>query len=242
MKLLAFLAMVYGGWTIDPAEVLSLPLDELGLRILNDLAEEQTAMRSGLNERNWFLALNQSPAYRGRADALAACSEAWGWLRVKVLIARNPDQDYASGSVVITRRGRQVLERGLDYLRAVERLDIDMHRVLEQKARPEFLRGDFETAVFVAFKEVEVRVRERANLPENLIGVKLMREAFGQGRPLAVQGADAGEVVAEMELYAGALGLFKNPTSHRLVDYGSPTEAAEVVLLADLLLRLLDRR
>ena len=45
-----------------------------------------------------------------------------------------------------------------------------------------------------------------------------------------------------MELYAGALGLFTNPTSHRFVDYGSATEAAEVVLLADLLLRLLDRR
>jgi hypothetical protein len=38
------------------------------------------------------------------------------------------------------------------------------------------------------------------------------------------------------------MGLFKNPTSHRAVDYGSPTEACEVILLADLLLRLLDRR
>jgi hypothetical protein len=69
-----------------------------------------------------------------------------------------------------------------------------------------------------------------------------MHEAFGVGKPLAPAGVDRGEVVAEMELYAGALGLFKNPTSHRFVDYGSATEAAEVVLLADLLLRLLDRR
>ncbi len=33
-----------------------------------------------------------------------------------------------------------------------------------------------------------------------------------------------------MELYKGALGLFKNPSSHREVDYSDGTEAAEVVL------------
>ena len=49
------------------------------------------------------------------------------------------------------------------------------------------------------------------------------------------------EQVATMELFAGAIGTFKNPASHRTVDYSDPTEAAEVVLLADLLMRLLDR-
>jgi len=43
------------------------------------------------------------------------------------------------------------------------------------------------------------------------------------------------------DLYKGALGLFKNPSSHREVDYGDATEAAEVVLLADLLHRILNR-
>ena len=44
-----------------------------------------------------------------------------------------------------------------------------------------------------------------------------------------------------MELFAGSIGTFKNPPSHRQVNYGDPTEASEVVLLADLLMRLLDR-
>jgi hypothetical protein len=37
------------------------------------------------------------------------------------------------------------------------------------------------------------------------------------------------------------IGIVKNPSSHRQVDFDDPTLASEVVLLADLLLRLLDR-
>jgi hypothetical protein len=44
-----------------------------------------------------------------------------------------------------------------------------------------------------------------------------------------------------MELFKGAIGLFKNPSSHRRVDFTNATEAVEVVLLADLLLRLLQK-
>jgi len=77
---------------------------------------------------------------------------------------------------------------------------------------------------------------------DSLLGVPLIRQAFGKDKPLADPDSDPGEVVAEMEFFAGAVGLFKNPTSHRVVDYGSATEAAEVILVADLLLRLLDRR
>jgi hypothetical protein len=43
-----------------------------------------------------------------------------------------------------------------------------------------------------------------------------------------------------MALFWGAIGVFKNPTSHRPVDYGDPTVDAEAVLVADLLLRMLD--
>jgi hypothetical protein len=49
------------------------------------------------------------------------------------------------------------------------------------------------------------------------------------------------EAQALADLFAGAVGMFKNPPSHRRVDYASPTEAVETVLLADLLLRLLEK-
>jgi hypothetical protein len=62
------------------------------------------------------------------------------------------------------------------------------------------------------------------------------------GGPLADKEADPGEREATGALFAGAVGVFKTPSSHRQVDYDDPTEAAEVVLLADLLVRILDQR
>ena len=84
---------LYVGWTLDPDEVLALSVDELGLRVLADIAFQQSApgaQQAGLqalNERTWLNDLATSPPYAGRADALAACSEAWGWLRSRVLVA-----------------------------------------------------------------------------------------------------------------------------------------------------------
>ncbi len=44
-----------------------------------------------------------------------------------------------------------------------------------------------------------------------------------------------------MALFWGAIGVFKNPSSHRQVEYDDPTLASDVVLLADLLHRMLDQ-
>jgi len=92
-------------------------------------------------------------------------------------------------------------------------------------------------------KEVEVRVRELAGAADSLLGTKLMQQAFSPTvpGPLTDQRADGGEQVAAMNLFSGAIGLFKNPTSHRPVNYDDPIVAGEIVLLADLLLRLLDQ-
>jgi uncharacterized protein (TIGR02391 family) len=114
--------------------------------------------------------------------------------------------------------------------------------VLEEKARPIFNLGDYETACFAAMKAVEVEVRRVSGSDGSVIGVPLMRQAFGpKAGPLADQHADPGEQVAIMELFAGAIGAFKNPASHRTVHFDDPVEAAEVVQLANLLLRLLRR-
>jgi len=44
-----------------------------------------------------------------------------------------------------------------------------------------------------------------------------------------------------MELFKGSIGFLRNPAAHREIHYEDPTEAAEAVLVADLLMRVLDR-
>jgi hypothetical protein len=69
----------------------------------------------------------------------------------------------------------------------------------------------------------------------------LMKEDFGKEGPLRDPKMDKGEADATMALFWDALGVFKNPASHRNITYDDPTQASEVILLADLLLRILDR-
>jgi uncharacterized protein (TIGR02391 family) len=103
-----------------------------------------------------------------------------------------------------------------------------------------FSLGEYELAALAAMRQVEIRVRELAKADAGDIGVNLMKSAFKPGGPLANNALEGGEQEATMALFWGAIGVFKNPSSHRQVEFDDPTFAAEVVLLADLLLRMLD--
>jgi hypothetical protein len=41
-----------------------------------------------------------------------------------------------------------------------------------------YLRGDYDVAVFQAFKEMETAVQRAAELPDDLVGIPLMHKAF----------------------------------------------------------------
>lgn len=69
-----------------------------------------------------------------------------------------------------------------------------------------------------------------------------MTQAYRKdGGPLADPDAPDAEQEALMHLFRGAHGAFRNPASHRDLDFDDPVEAAEIVLLADLLVRITDR-
>lgn len=68
-------------------------------------------------------------------------------------------------------------------------------------ARSNFALGDYETASFAAMKAVEVEVRRVARLPNELLGVNLMRNAFSpKDGVLRDPGAEGGEQQATADL------------------------------------------
>ena len=213
--------------TLSSDALLALPVDERGLAVLQDLLDERE-----WNEHN-YLNRYQAPTSLAVAEALA-------WLRGRAFIARTPDQS-ADAAIFVTPRGQEALRQGLKTVRAVEHLELGLHPSIDQRVRRQFLLGEYEQAVFVAMKAVEVRVRSLAHLGDDMIGVALMTQAFRTDGPLTDPGAVAGEQIGTMMLFQGAYAVLRNPAGHREVDYDDVAEASEAVATASLLMRILDR-
>jgi uncharacterized protein (TIGR02391 family) len=120
-----------------------------------------------------------------------------------------------------------------------------LHPIIREDVWGLYHRGEYDMAAFKVMKTVEVSVREVSGMPNTLLGVKLMRAAFAPSPnpgPLTDTQADGGEQVARMEMFAGAIGSYKNPHSHRNVMLDDPDEAAEIIMLGNHLLRIIDSR
>jgi uncharacterized protein (TIGR02391 family) len=221
---------------------LELEPEELGVFVLKHLGTLPK-----INRFNYTTERAESlRAYAGEEHALTFAHrlmEAWIWLEHEGLIAPSP---VANGDwTFITRRGKAVLASGnfVAFQRASLLPPKDLDPVLSQKVRSLFLRGDYDTAILLAFKEVEVRVRAKTGLSEAFVGVQLMREAFQpKGGPLTDMGAVGGERQGMMDLFAGAMGAFKNPPSHRDMNLADPIEVADLIQFANHLLRIVERR
>ena len=86
-----------------------------------------------------------------------------------------------------------------------------------------------------------MRVRKLAGLGNEAYGVDLMKKAFGTTGPLTDGSVGRGEQDGTREMFAGTYAVLRNPAGHREVNYDDVSEAAEAVLTASLLMRILDR-
>ena len=117
-----------------------------------------------------------------------------------------------------------------------------LHPTIAQKVWATFLKGDYDTAVFQAFKEVEVAVRKAGKFANEDYGVDLMRKAFHSATgPLTDKSEPRSERDALSHLFAGAIGSYKNPSSHRYVEIRAD-EAVEMIILASHLLKIVGER
>lgn len=172
--------------------------------------------------------------------------EGWAWLESEGFLLRD-----ASAGVewfFVSRRGQRLNSREDFEAYAKARLlpRAQIHPLLAARVYAAFLRGDYDTAIFQAFKEIEVAVRQAGQFPQDLIGDKLMRGAFAAAKnnlppgPLDDTQLPAAEQEAMAHLFAGAFGVYRNSTGHRHVPTG-PEQATEVVMFPSQLLRIVDR-
>jgi uncharacterized protein (TIGR02391 family) len=222
---------------LTPQEAVDLPTDELALHLLADMVDAQE-----WNEYNYVLRYkhDRQRGYGTDHDAMRAIAEAVGWLRANGMIARKPG-DTNVDAIFITRWGHEALATNLASVRAIIRLRSELHPSLQHKVRRQFLLGEHETAIFVAMRAVEVRVRQLAGFGDDVIGTDLMKRAFKPGGPLADPKAPVGEIDGTMALFWGTYSVLRNPSGHREVSFDDVSEAAEAVMTASLLMRILDR-
>lgn len=230
-------------------EASNLEPDELGSYLLpflqESMREERTKKVNRYNIINAaFIRIEDRPH---RETMIMRLAEGWAWLLSEGLIAPDPLENNPDWCV-ITRKGERFLaEDSARRLVAYKRAHLLPRGHLEAKmelaVRPIFSRGDYDTAVFRAFKEVEVKVREASGLPTEMIGVNLVTEAFRPGTgPLTDKDLPLAEQEAMLSLFRGSIGLYKNPSSHRDVDFEQPIQAAEAILIANHLLRIVEKR
>jgi len=193
--------------------------------------------RSGTSSRRRYPQNKQS-------EINLALAEAWAWLVAQGLLVPVPAHAGSDGRL-LSRRARR-FENEAEFARfTVARMlrKEALHPRISDKAWSAFMRGEYDVAVFQAMKAVEVATREAAGLANELLGPKLMRKAFDpKNGPLTDREAVESEREARSALFAGAIGSYKNPHSHRDVKLDDPAEAAEIVMLANHLLRIIDVR
>jgi uncharacterized protein (TIGR02391 family) len=208
----------------NASDVLALEPEELA-GVLVVFLNSQTASDLGkLHRRNFALAMVQGYPEEVHASVGHALMEAWSWLVREGVVAPRLDNDW--DWVFLARRGRS-LKSAHDFaaFRKTKALPRDvLHPAIAERTLPAFMRGEYDTAVFQAFREVEVAVRNACGLGPEALGVDLMRKAFavdGAG-PLCDPEAVRAEQQAVSDLFAGAMDGSRTPEAIAMSAWSRP--------------------
>lgn len=242
----------------DAEQLLSLSAEELAGPLLVSLKNREKILPAGVIKYDimeWEIEKgssrrNPSLNYpRGsRDDVLFALMEAWQCLVYERFVAPRPTH-LAGGTNIspnityfITRKGQkiQTLNDFEDYRKADLLRKHQLHDIIAEKVWSIFAQGSYRTSVLEAFIQVEIAVREVGGYAKGNYGTNLMRQAFNvNDGKLTDPQQETAEKQAMSDMFAGAIGLYKNPSSHREVEY-APEEAAEIIIIASQLLRIVD--
>ncbi|MEA3189286.1 MAG: hypothetical protein QOD99_3116 [Chthoniobacter sp.] len=124
---------------------------------------------------------------------------------------------------------------------AVASLSFDaLHPKIVSRCNALLSAGNLEDAVFAAFRTIEEEVRLRSGCEPTDLGVNLISKAMNPKSPLLRFRSVDSEQESVHSLFRGAIGAFKNPLSHRSVDYPEQVRVLELLAFASLLMQMLD--
>ena len=157
-----------------------------------------------------------------------------------------PGYNGSNGFKTLTSKGKELLEKGLEFRGFTGSLALPkgmLHPAIAETVWKALARGDLENAVLESFRAVEIAVRDAGRFKPDDVGVALMRKAFDpkKGKLRDRKLPDA-EREAMAHLFAGAIGVYKNPQSHRKVQIADQQRAQAIVLFASHLLYIVDER
>lgn len=227
----------------DPDILLAMQPEELAFYVLQ-AARERKPGNGLLHIQDLQSQAGNYPA--NKIDQIQiALAESWQWLENELLLVSAPGINGSNGFKLLGRRasGLDTAEQFKTFRYGLAFPKELLHQTIAERTWIAVMRGEFDAAVFHAFKAVEVAVREAGGFKPTDLGVPLMRKAFHPiNGPLTRATDPEGEREALMHLFAGAIGSYKNPQSHRNVEIEEASEAHEMVMLASHLLRIVDSR
>ncbi len=233
-----------------PEDVLDLEPEHLAICLLEYLHSiKDFGTQRAIMQTAYISSQDMVPPCNRNYDVSMAVIEGWCWLIREGFIVPRPGGK-SSDEYDFSRLGKKLKNRAEieDYLNRVRFPRELLHAAVSDRAWPLYLKGEYDTAVFQAFKEVEVAVRKAAGYSDSEFGKPLMRSAFYASNDTTSPGplSDTTEPYEEQkslqELFAGAYGRARNPTAHRHGVLTNPTEAFDLLVMASHLLRIVDRR
>jgi uncharacterized protein (TIGR02391 family) len=228
-----------------PADLLACTASQLDGILLAAIADritraerDPTAARNiSLGEFQGMYAIGGGVTFAQRTSADTAVTESWQRLFNDGFLMEAVGQ--ARGVMTLTRKGLEAADAtNFEEIRMRQMLRREMlYPDLRGSVYDSFSAGHYDTAVLDAFKLLEDAVRNAA-LPASLVGVQLMRQAYDPKKgPLRDPSLPPGERDRMPDLFAGSIGVFKNPLSHRKVGKSDPAPVIEELMLASRLLR-----
>jgi len=180
---------------------------------------------------------------QARSDLGRVIARAWKALENAGFIEEPDSYNGKNGFRVPSAEGRQAY-KATDYIGVRMRTKFTremFHLSLPDAAWNAFSVGDYDTAVFEAFKSLEVAVRTKGGLASTDFGAGLMKKAFDpDSGPLRDQAATRSRRVARCELFTGSFGEIRNPKGHNDPTITDTLVAVEELMTAGMLRRIAD--